>query len=707
MAASPRPRGSSLFQQGSNTATSTTRDQAAVTAPAAYENFQYFRAAVDEGRHLPQVAIPNIADNYRSGGLVGATTGFLSDTFSGLGAIGKDFLGSFNSTLGWVGQAAGNDINRIGGVLFGTPATNPASQGQSPLHPTGTRGAVGTQQQINQQYSTFQAELAALQAQPLDPYLKAELDLRAADLQQASSYLSDRYGLTLSELNRQRSDTLSRYGIDSPFLNASIQREEEAWGLEQQAINMKLGKLAQDVGATQQHLGKVTDNRAAIHAAYKTYETTTDPLFKRAIEAASRIIAGTKPGMDRIYGEEVAGLQNAADQALVRPMSAEYGALDDPAAKALKDRATYGLDLLGNLSDTRYQGGVNVLGAEQRLGVADANFAQVTNLQQVRRRSAVMDAQFSNTETDAMRAVEAAQLAEAQGKIDAQLAGIDRSERKDSLQQRKQVLDWSLGTDLGQLDYRTASEALDYDNALFQLTQDGIRLGLTEAQATEEAYKKLMGMDANTFGAQAAQASLYRTLPSLDPVRRSYLESALTKMFDNGLSNAADAKAHLDEGVANGSFTQAEANALSSALTSYQAGVTRWGQGVTSATTNYGQSFSTAKGTEAPSNQTYAGAARAGTGVYGQRAQYVAQAIPQIASMFNLTSGGQWRDLNAKVTADRSANSDHYSGGAGDFFGSVANMNAGLAWAKNQPGVSFAKVHGSPPHLHISWRLGS
>jgi len=79
--------------------------------------------------------------------------------------------------------------------------------------------------------------------------------------------------------------------------------------------------------------------------------------------------------------------------------------------------------------------------------------------------------------------------------------------------------------------------------------------------------------------------------------------------------------------------------------------------------------------------------------------------IPEIKSMFGVKLIGHWRDLGAEVTSDRSANSDHYSGGAADYLGTESEMQKLAQWANQQPFVSFAKVHGNPRHVHISYAL--
>jgi len=93
---------------------------------------------------------------------------------------------------------------------------------------------------------------------------------------------------------------------------------------------------------------------------------------------------------------------------------------------------------------------------------------------------------------------------------------------------------------------------------------------------------------------------------------------------------------------------------------------------------------------------------------YVQRADFVSSMIPQITDMFNVSSAGQFRDVSAEVTPGRSANSDHYSGGAVDFSGSFEEMQRLADWAREQPFVSFVRFGDAAhlDHVHISFKIG-
>jgi hypothetical protein len=111
------------------------------------------------------------------------------------------------------------------------------------------------------------------------------------------------------------------------------------------------------------------------------------------------------------------------------------------------------------------------------------------------------------------------------------------------------------------------------------------------------------------------------------------------------------------------------------------------------------------KGGEAPNNRAHADDT---FGPYFDRAKYVTQwgknLIVQFPGLFSL---GQWRALGVtpKPGDGRSPNSDHYSGGAYDFGGPRSLLEQALAVVRTDQTVSFAKVHGAPLHLHVSFKI--
>lgn len=107
--------------------------------------------------------------------------------------------------------------------------------------------------------------------------------------------------------------------------------------------------------------------------------------------------------------------------------------------------------------------------------------------------------------------------------------------------------------------------------------------------------------------------------------------------------------------------------------------------------------FTTGVG-EAPNNKS-----NRNNPVYERRAEFVSEALNFVTSNFDAASAGQYRDMNAEVTANRSHNSDHYSGGAFDVrTGSREEAQRVLAWASQQPWVSFAQIYEGGTLVHIS-----
>lgn len=88
---------------------------------------------------------------------------------------------------------------------------------------------------------------------------------------------------------------------------------------------------------------------------------------------------------------------------------------------------------------------------------------------------------------------------------------------------------------------------------------------------------------------------------------------------------------------------------------------------------------------------------------YQARADFITGAAAFVAENFDVNPAGQWRAFDAEVTANRSANSDHYSGGAFDVrAGSVQEAQRILVWASQQPWVAFAQIYPDGSLIHIS-----
>lgn len=111
---------------------------------------------------------------------------------------------------------------------------------------------------------------------------------------------------------------------------------------------------------------------------------------------------------------------------------------------------------------------------------------------------------------------------------------------------------------------------------------------------------------------------------------------------------------------------------------------------------------------EAPNNY-----ANRNNPLYKARAEFAKAIAPQIEEMFGVSAQGSAGHLRAPSSGDaapggRSANSDHYAGGAIDFFGTQEERIALRNWAIQQPWVSFVRCESEShyDHDHISIDVG-
>lgn len=119
---------------------------------------------------------------------------------------------------------------------------------------------------------------------------------------------------------------------------------------------------------------------------------------------------------------------------------------------------------------------------------------------------------------------------------------------------------------------------------------------------------------------------------------------------------------------------------------------------------------------EAPNNY-----ANRNNPLYQARKDFAVAVAPRIEDMFGVSSEGSAGYYRAPQASHAdpggpSANSDHYSAGAIDFFGSVERLDALREYLVAQPWVGFVRwrseSHGGPSgtekgaHLHVSFNLG-
>jgi hypothetical protein len=105
--------------------------------------------------------------------------------------------------------------------------------------------------------------------------------------------------------------------------------------------------------------------------------------------------------------------------------------------------------------------------------------------------------------------------------------------------------------------------------------------------------------------------------------------------------------------------------------------------------------------------------------LYKARSEFASQVAPKLNELFGVTgNAGHYRQPKAsdKAPGGPSANSDHYSAGAVDFFGTTEQLDALRDYLVDQPWVSFVRwrseSHGGESgteegaHVHASFDLG-
>lgn len=113
------------------------------------------------------------------------------------------------------------------------------------------------------------------------------------------------------------------------------------------------------------------------------------------------------------------------------------------------------------------------------------------------------------------------------------------------------------------------------------------------------------------------------------------------------------------------------------------------------------------RGGEAPDNYT-----NRNNPLYAARREFAADINSRIEDLFDVDGGGVgWMrppQSSDAAPGGRSANSDHYSGGAVDYYGDPGELDALRNWLVQQPFVSFVRWRSEShhDHLHASFDLG-
>ncbi len=114
------------------------------------------------------------------------------------------------------------------------------------------------------------------------------------------------------------------------------------------------------------------------------------------------------------------------------------------------------------------------------------------------------------------------------------------------------------------------------------------------------------------------------------------------------------------------------------------------------------------RGGEAPDNFT-----NRNNPLYVSRRDFAEAIAPRLAEMFGVSAEGSAGYLRTPQTSDadpggRSPNSDHFSGGAIDFYGDDAELTDLRNWLVAQPFTAFVRWQSEShtDHLHVSFDLG-
>lgn len=448
---------------------------------------------------------------------------------------------------------------------------------------------------------------------------------------------------------------------------ASIEYEQAQRDLDLQEEALRQAMLDGDMEAAKAALEGIKKARAAVAQAYKDYSNLVNPVYQEQIARAGQITENTQPMLDEIALRE----QGTIDAAYGNADSELAGTADLIGANANATAAAQEISgLLQGLFVEDATGSAveasSVLAALEKSAVADVSAFAAVDTWRKGQQADIDDRQYANREQGAEQAI--AELEQRQ-----KLFEIEKQRSK-----------------------------LAHDDAMRRLQETG-----------DAPY-----MDAIGFGQLTAETALFDLMTEAGiPVdRQMALRSILDEAWSNGvfeyeqfiewMSMADNEGLDRYDTALPGGLTPAESRMLNEAMHAYARG--RDSYNSLSASGGGGGSVGGAvykRGKEAPDNRGNAAAARRGEGAYGARARRVAAEVNRIQSQYDVNFLGQWRALDATVSAGRSANSDHYSGGALDFSGSQAEMQRLANDLKSRPDVSFVKIHGSPPHVHVSFML--
>lgn len=522
----------------------------------------------------------------------------------------------------------------------------------------------------------------------------------------------------LAALEKRRDDMLSIYGVKSPYLDAQIEREQERWQLQQQELKLRAEKAKSNVAEAQRNQVLTAANREALASAYEDYRGILDPLIQEAIGTAGEYFEGQREGSLAIESNENEGINSTYQQGVLEAMEGlGYSGepIDQAAVSAALEAVNFGKFELSELSQARARGDENVARATEPYLVAEMESFGASDRASMARRALESDSAFDVREEQALQSVMDALAAQEATANDSRLAELGFDQRMDDLSESRDLMDLNLTQDLADIRTNIGLLSQDQQRVLEDMTIARERLGEDRNLAESKALAELLNMDANAYGERTAESYLETALQGYTPGRQEAIAATVADLLDQNITSSEGAVAQLQALVVDGVINGEEASIIGNALDQYSDGASVWDAGAVQ---------DTLQGTPLPTNWVPGGQGTGSAGqvpggeaannianrdhpLYQERAQFVSQHKGQVMDRFGLKDWGQWRDVDAEVNGNRSSNSDHYSGGANDFYGSMDAMQAAATHLQNQPYVSFVRIHEPGPHLHVSYMLGA
>lgn len=459
--------------------------------------------------------------------------------------------------------------------------------------------------------------------------------------------------------------------LPDPAVEAELDYLNRIKALQDQEFALREAMLNGDIDKARQLLKDIEANRKALQEAYERFRGFVNPYFDAEMAAAEKMGAETAAKLDAVQAATAEGLAAASEGAA--GSVAEFG------------------ELIGNTA-------AGVEAAQGIAGNALAEFsAYVTNSQLSDEKIAKAAERAAVIGADGDRAFV---LHEVANRERLAMAGFD------------EMADEAADT-LAELEMR---------KKLFDLERK--RADLEHQRAVEAAYGSAVPMDAITYGRAAAEQyfAIRADAAGIKADRQQQLLQAWTTLFEQGAFSRADAEKLLNGNVGSAEkprkfadelgLSQAERQIILGMFDAYSKARDKWQSGQAqppafAGYVNVGNIPVSKSGVPQNNRQVGAAAKNPSSGAFYARQKWVTAMIPQWSKMFGIKRIGQWRSTSAQVTAGRSANSDHYTGGALDFHGTPAQMAEVARYFKNHPAVAYV-MYGDAhhkDHVHVSFKI--